>query len=129
MVDSVWFVLADVKEELEIASGDTADDAYLNTKGTVVNRFIDNLIFPYIDILPVTANLSEALKDLAVSLVSAKFRRKSKEFETASAYQAEADRLIKSIITRLIASKEGRTERVAVTKAYATEPLASDDKL
>ncbi|KKL46194.1 hypothetical protein LCGC14_2348010 [marine sediment metagenome] len=60
MVDSAWYVQADVKLELEIASGDTADDAYLDDKGQKINRFIDNLISPHITTLPITASLSEA---------------------------------------------------------------------
>ena len=31
MVDSSWYVRNDVKEELEIATGDTADDAILDS--------------------------------------------------------------------------------------------------
>lgn len=126
MVDSSWGVLADIKEELEIPSGDSADDAYLNTKITKVNRFIDNLIFPHIDTLPVTSSLSEALQDAAIDFVAAKYRRKNKEFDTANAYQAEAERIIESVITRLKATPESRTDRVAVTKTYATSPLADE---
>ena len=126
MVDSVWFVLADTKEELEIATGDTADDAYLNSKGTKINRFIDNLISAHQTTLPVTSNLSETIKDMAISGVSAKYKRRNKEFETAKAYQDEFDRLLDSVIKRLRADSESRSDRQVVTKAYATEPIASD---
>ncbi len=126
MVDSLWGILADIKEELEIATGDTADDAYLNTKITKVNRFIDNLISSHATTLPITTSLSEALKDAAISAVAAKYRRRNKEFETANAYQAEFDRIIDSVIQRFRADSESRSLRVAVVKAYATEPLASD---
>ncbi len=126
MVDSSWGVLADIKEELEIASGDTADDAYLNTKITKVNRLIDNLISPHITTLPVTTSLSESLKDAAIAGVSAKYRRKNKEFDTANAYQVEFDRLIDSVIIRLRRDNETQSLRVSVSKAYATEPIESD---
>ena len=126
MVDSSWGVLADIKEELEIASGDTADDAYLNTKITKVNRFIDNLISPHITTLPVTTSLSEALKDAAIAAVAAKYRRRNKEFDTASAYQTEFDRILDSVIKRLRADSESRSDRQTATKAYATEPIESD---
>jgi len=126
MVDSLWGVLADIKEELEIASGDTADDAYLNTKITKVNRFIDNEISPYATTLPITASLSEALKDAAIAAVSAKYRRRNKEFDTASAYQSEFERILDSVIKRFRADDESRAKRVTVVKAYATEPIASD---
>lgn len=126
MVDSSWGVLADIKEELEIASGDTADDAYLNTKITKVNRLIDNLISPHTTTLPVTTSLSEALKDAAIAAVSAKYRRKNKEFDTANAYQTEFDKLIDSVITRLRRDNETQSLRVSVSKPYATEPIESD---
>ena len=126
MVDSSWGVLADIKEELEIASGDTADDAYLNTKITKVNRFIDNVISSHATALPITTSLSEVLKDAAIAAVSAKYRRRNKEFDTASAYQTEFERLIDSAIKRFRADNESRSLRVAVVKAYATEPIESD---
>ena len=126
MVDSSWYILADVKLELEIATGDTADDTYLDDKGQKINRLIDNLISPYITTLPVTTSLSEALKDAAISGVAAKYRRKNKEFDTANAYQSEFEKIIDSVITRLRRDNETQSQRVAVTKAYATEPLASD---
>ena len=126
MADSSWGVLADIKEELEIASGDSADDAYLNTKITKVNRLIDNLISPHITTLPVTTSLSEALQDAAIAAVAAKYRRKNKEFDTANAYQSEFDRIIESVITRLRRDNETQSLRVAVSKPYATEPIESD---
>ncbi len=126
MVDSLWGILADIKEELEIATADTADDAYLNTKITKVNRFIDNLISSHATTLPITTSLSEALKDAAIAAVSAKYRRRNKEIDIANAYQAEFDRLIDSVIQRFRADSESRSLRVPVVKAYATEPLASD---
>ena len=126
MVDSAWYVQADVKLELEIASGDTADDTYLDDKGQKINRLIDNLISPFVTTLPIASNLSEALLDAAIAGVSAKYRRKNKEFDTANAYQKEFDRLIESVITRLRRDNDAQSQRQAVVKAYATEPLASD---
>ena len=126
MADSSWYVQADVKLELEIASGDSADDAYLDDKGQKINRLIDNLIAPHITTLPVTTSLSEALLDAAIVGVAAKYRRKNKEFDTANAYQTEFDRLIDSVITRLRRDNETQSLRVAVSKPYATEPIESD---
>jgi len=126
MADSSWYVLADVKLELEIATLDTADDAYLDDKGQKINRLIDNLISPHITTLPVTTSLSEALLDAGIAGVCAKYKRKNKEFDTATAYQNEFDRIIESVITRLRRDNETQSQRVAVTKTHATEPLASD---
>ena len=126
MVDSSWYVQADVKLELEIASGDSADDAYLDDKGQKINRLIDNLIAPHITTLPVTSSLSESLLDAAIAGVAAKYRRKNKEFETADAYQKEFDRLIDSVINRLRRDNETQSLRVSVSRAYATEPIESD---
>ena len=126
MADSSWYVLADVKEELEIATGDTADDALLDNYGARVNRFIDNEISPHITTLPVTVSLSEALKDAAIAGVAAKYRRKNKEFDTANTYTTEFDRIVESVIKRLRRDNETQSQRVAVTRAYGTEPLASD---
>ncbi len=126
MVDSSWYVQADVKLELEIPSGDSADDAYLDDKGQKINRLIDNLIAPHITTLPVTSDLSEALLDAAIAGVAAKYRRKNKEFDTANAYQKEFDRLIDSVINRLRRDNETQSLRVAVSRAYATEPIESD---
>ena len=126
MADSSWYVQADVKLELEIPSGDSADDAYLDDKGQKINRLIDNLIAPHITTLPVTSSLSESLLDAAIAGVAAKYRRKGKEFETANAYQKEFDRLIDSVITRLRRDNETQSLRVAVSRAYATEPIESD---
>ena len=126
MVDSSWYVQADVKLELEIASGDTAEDPYLDDKGQKINRLIDNLIAPHITTLPVTSDLSEALLDAAIAGVAAKYRRKNKEFDTANAYQKEFDRLIDSVINRLRRDNETQSLRVSVSRAYATEPIESD---
>ena len=126
MADSSWYVQADVKLELEIASGDSADDAYLDDKGQKINRLIDNLIAPHITTLPVTSSLSESLLDAAIAGVAAKYRRKNKEFDTANAYQKEFDRLIDSVINRLRRDNETQSLRVSVSRAYATEPIESD---
>ena len=126
MADSSWYVKTAVKEELEIASGDTADDTLLDNYGARVNRFIDNEISPHITTLPVTTNLSEALKDAAISGVCAKYRRKNKEFDTANTYKEEFDRIIESVIKRLRRDNETQSRRVTVTRPYETEPLASD---
>ena len=126
MVDSSWYVQADVKLELEIASGDSADDAYLDDKGQKINRLIDNLIAPHITTLPVTSSLSESLLDAAIAGVAAKYRRKNKEFDTANAYKKEFDRLIDSVINRLRRDNETQSLRVSVSRAYATEPIESD---
>ena len=125
MADSSWYVKADVKLELEIATGDTADDTYLDDKGQKINRLIDNLISPYITTLPVTTSLSESLLDAAIAGVCEKYRRKNKEFDTANAYKKEFDIIIDSVITRLRRDNETQASRVAVGKAYATEPIAS----
>ncbi len=126
MADSSWYVQADVKLELEIASGDSADDAYLDDKGQKINRLIDNLIAPHITTLPVTSSLSESLLDAAIAGVAAKYRRKNKEFDTANAYQKEFDRLIDSVINRLRRDNETQSLRVSVSRAYATEPIDSN---
>ena len=126
MVDTVYYSLTDTKEELEIASGDTADDSILNSYGTRVNRFIDNEISPHITTLPISSNISEALKDAAIAAVSAKYRRKNKEFDTANTYQEEFDRILSSVIKRLRRDNETQSQRPTSTRPYATEPLASD---
>jgi len=64
--------------------------------------------------------------DAGIAGVCAKYRRKNKEFDTANAYQEEFDRIIESVIKRLRRDSETQSLRVAVAKAYATEPLASD---
>jgi len=126
MVDSSWFVLADVKAELEIATADTADDSLLNDYGSRVNRIIDNKIFPFKDIIPEVATLEEDLKDCAIAWCSYKYKRKNEEFDSAREYKVEFDDIIDSVITRLIASNELRTRRVIVSKAYATQPMQDD---
>ena len=126
MVDSSWYVRNDVKEELEIASGDTADDAILDSWGARVDRYIDNEIAPHITTLPVTSSLSAVLKDAAIAAVAAKYRRKNKEFDTANTYHEEFTKLIDSAIKRLRRDNETQSQRPTVTRPYATEPLASD---
>jgi len=126
MVDSSWYVKNDVKEELEIASGDTADDAILDNYGARVDRYIDNEIAPHITTLPVTTSLSAVLKDAAIAGVASKYRRKNKEFDTANTYNDEFIRLIDSAIKRLRRDNETQSQRATSTRAYATEPLASD---
>ena len=126
MADSSWYVKNDVKEELEIATGDSAEDTLLDNYGARVDRYIDNEIAPYITTLPVTTSLSAVLKDAAIAGVCSKYRRKNKEFDTANTYNEEFNKLIASAIKRLRRDNETQSSRVAVSKAYATEPLASD---
>ena len=126
MVDTVYYSKTDTKAELEIASGDTADDTILDSYGARVNRLIDNEISPYITTLPIPSNISEALKDAAIAGVCAKYRRKNKEFDTANTYTEEFKMIITSVIQRLRRDNETQASRVAVSKPYATEPIASD---
>ena len=126
MADSSWYVKNDVKEELEIATGDSAEDTLLDNYGARVDRYIDNEISPHITTLPVTTSLSAVLKDAAIAGVAAKYRRKNKEFDTANTYQEEFDKLISSAIKRLRRDSETQSLRVTVTRPYASEPLASD---
>ncbi len=126
MTDSSWYIKVDVKLELEIASGDSADDTYLDDKGSKVNRLIDNLISPHITTLPVSSNLTEDLYGAAIDKVCEHYKRKNKEFDSANSYKESFNAAIDSVIKRLRRDNESQSTRSVVTKSYATQPLSDE---
>lgn len=127
MADSVHYSQTDVKAELKIASGDTADDTDLDRWGLSADRLIDNKMRAFKNTLPLTGGeLTEDLAAASIAWVSYRYKLQNKAFESAKQYKDDFNEIIKTVTTRLQNEGESRTLRTAVLKSYSTDPLASE---
>ena len=133
MIDTQWYSQSDAKSELDIDSADTVDDDLLDDYGDKANRKIDNLIFPFKDDIPESADITEDLKGAAVCYVAYRYKLKTKEFEASKMYKEEFENILfgdaddvnsMGVIGRYRATPETRAKRVAYSKPYATSPLS-----
>ena len=127
--DGKYFSLDVVKDELDIPTDgtDEVDNTRLQQYGREMSSFIDNEISPYIAVIPVLdANVTTDLELLCTYGVARRYKIFKNNFEAGKEYKGLFDDLLESVIARLKAIPTTRTKRVAVTKAYRTEPQISD---
>ena len=127
--DGKYFRLGITKQELDIATDgtDEVDDVRLQQYGREISSFIDNELTPYTSTIPVLdANITTDLELLCTYGVSRRYKIFKNNFDASKEYGKLFDDLLNSVINRFKSNPVGRTKRVAVTKAYRTEPQLSD---
>jgi len=125
--DGKYFILSRVKDELEIPSTDEVDDAYLKIRGKEQDLLIDNDLAGFLELIPVgDLDITEDLTMASVYGVSRRYKITNKSFESGRVYLELYNATINSIKNRLKSIPTTHTKRVSVTKAYRTEPQASD---
>ncbi len=131
MVDGVYFVLADAKLDLVIDTGDTADDSLLTDYGDKANRKVDNDVSRYLNSIPLspTSAVTEDLREAALLWSTMLYQIHRHNYESADHKKSLYKEVIDGVKTRFRAIPSNRTNFSAATKAYATEPLASDPLL
>ena len=123
MVDTLWYETpADLTTaKLELAITDTNDDTLLDDYGIKANRKIDNFIFPLLDGIPTTSEITNELKQAAILDVARRYKIKHKSFEAAKEYQSDFDEIITSVKQRAKATPTNRSKIVARSADYDTE--------
>ena len=125
--DGKYFNLDLCKTELEIDSTDEADDGYLSDRGRDQDRVLQNDLSEYLTEIPVlSADVTDDLTLASVYGVARRYKIKNKEFDNANQYKDLYNETITSIKRRLSSQRTTRTQRSAVTKAYATSPLSDE---
>ena len=126
--DGKYFRLDPTKSELDIPTDgtDEVDNKRLQQYGREISSFIDNELTPYVITIPVTdTNITTDLELLCLYGVARRYKIFKTNFESAKAYGELFDDLLNNVINRFKANPT-RSARTAVTKAYRTEPQASD---
>jgi len=125
--DGNYYVIEDVKLELDIADTDEADDNLLNGYGLKANAQIDNDVITLVGAIPaLDANITEDLKMAAVYYVSRRYKIFKREFEAGTEYKKLYEETIKGIENKAKQQMTTKTKRVSVTKAYRSEPQLSN---
>ena len=107
--------------KLELAITDTNDDTLLDDYGIKANRKIDNFIFPLLDGIPTTTEITNELKQAAILDVARRYKIKHKSFEAAKEYQSDFDEIITSVKQRAKATPTNRSKIVVRSADYDTE--------
>ena len=76
------------KRLLEIATGDAADDTFLDELGAVADQHLDNLLIAHDEKIPLTgSNILNDVKEMAALFTASIFAGKKKDPETAKFFQ------------------------------------------
>ncbi len=127
MADGEYGSTTTVKALIGLSPTDTVDDTLVANFVARANRQVDNEIADVVETIPVgdasiTDDLTVASNFYATRLY-AQFRH---SFEQADQFKSTYNDTIKGIHNRLKALPTVRTKIRAQTKAYITEPIASD---
>jgi len=91
-----YFVLADTKSILEIASADTSDDALINTFGLLANQHLDNILKIHDEKIPLQGtNVLDDIKMAANFYTAYLYKSKRGDLESAKFFKEIFDVIIK----------------------------------
>jgi len=125
--DGKYFRLDITKIELDILDTDEVDDAWLVERGLQQDVVIDNDLAEFLGVTPVLdADVTEDLTHLSTYGVARRYKIKIKDFETGKEYEKLYNEGLLGIKNKLKSRPTTRTTRISVSKAYRTEPQASD---
>ncbi len=119
-----------VKLYAGISATDTVDDTIITNFVTRANRQVDNDLADVVESVPVaSASITDDLTLAANFFATRLYAQFRHSFEKADQFKGTYNDTIKGVHNRLKAIPTVRTRLRAMTKAYITEPLASDPLL
>ena len=124
-----YFVLQDTKDLLNVPLNVESEDGILEQLGNKADQYFTNQMTSYAEALPLTGgNLTKA-QQATNQYVASLYMARKQNFEAAKFYDEKYKETFNTLVNILTADPTNRTKRVAVKRAYRTEPLKSDPLL
>ena len=77
------------KRLLEIATGDAADDTFLDELGAVADQYLDNILIAHDEKIPYTANILNDVKQMAALYAAGLYKGHRGDLETSEFFMKQ----------------------------------------
>jgi len=124
-----YFVMQDTKDLLNIPLNVESEDSILQQLGTKADQFFTNQMTSYAELLPLTGGNLTTAQQATNQYVASLYNARKQNYEGAKFWDEKYKETFNTLVNILTADPTARTKRVAVTRAYKTEPLKSDPLL
>ncbi len=124
-----YFVLQDTKDLLNVPLNVESEDGILEQLGNKADQYFTNQMTSYAEALPLTGGNLTTAQQLTNQYVASLYMARKQNFEAAKFYDEKYKETFNTLVNILTADPTNRTKRVAVKRAYRTEPLKSDPLL
>ena len=124
-----YFVLQDTKDLLNVPLNVESEDGILEQLGNKADQYFTNQMTSYAEALPLTGGNLTTAQQATNQYVASLYMAPKQNFEAAKFYDEKYKETFNTLVNILTADPTNRTKRVAVKRAYRTEPLKSDPLL
>ena len=124
-----YFVLQDTKDLLNVPLNVESEDGILEKLGNKADQYFTNQMTSYAEALPLTGGNLTTAQQATNQYVASLYMARKQNFEAAKFYDEKYKETFNTLVNILTADPTNRTKRVAVKRAYRTEPLKSDPLL
>ncbi len=124
-----YFVLQDTKDLLNVPLNVESEDGILEQLGNKADQYFTNQMTSYAEALPLTGGNLTTAQQATNQYVASLYMARKQNFEAAKFYDETYKETFNTLVNILTADPTNRTKRVAVKRAYRTEPLKSDPLL
>jgi hypothetical protein len=124
-----YFVLQDTKDLLNVPLNVESEDGILEQLGNKADQYFTNQMTSYAEALPLTGGNLTTAQQATNQYVASLYMARKQNFEAAKFYDEKYKETFNTLVNILTADPTNRTKRVAVKRAYRTEPLKSDPLL
>ena len=128
-MDFVYFVLQDTKDLLNVPLNVESEDSILEQLGTKADQYFTNQMTSYAEQLPLTSGNLTTAQQATNQYVASLYMARKQNFDSAKYWEDRYKETFNTLVNLLTSDPTNRTKRVAVTKAYITDPLKSDPLL
>ena len=125
----VYFVLQDTKDLLNVPLNVESEDSILVQLGTKADQYFTNQMTSYAEQLPLTSGNLTTAQQATNQYVASLYMARKQNFDSAKYWEDRYKETFNTLVNLLTSDPTNRTKRVAVTKAYITDPLKSDPLL
>ena len=120
-----YFVLQDTKDLLNVPLNVESEDGILEQLGNKADQYFTNQMTSYAEALPLTGGNLTTAQQATNQYVASLYMARKQNFEAAKFYDEKYKETFNTLVNILTADPTNRTKRVAVKRAYRTEPLKS----
>jgi hypothetical protein len=124
-----YFVLQDTKDLLNVPLNVESEDGILEQLGNKADQYFTNQMTSYAEALPLSGGNLTTAQQATNQYVASLYMARKQNFEAAKFYDEKYKETFNTLVSILTADPTNRTKRVAVKRAYRTEPLKSDPLL
>ena len=124
-----YFVLQDTKDLLNVPLNVESEDGILEQLGNKADQYFTNQMTSYAEALPLTGGNLTTAQQATNQYVASLYMARKQNFDSAKYWEDRYKETFNTLVNLLTSDPTNRTKRVAVTKAYITDPLKSDPLL